>query len=79
MGICPKKSGRYSKFSGGLLFTHGSAQTAFVRAVTPRSYLLHPRVYYELTIDQLTVGLIAQLVRALYWFAEVMGSILVQA
>ena len=30
------------------------------------SYLLHPRVYYELTIDQLPVGLIAQLVRALH-------------
>ena len=28
--------------------------------------LLHPRVYNELTIDQLPVGLIAQLVRALH-------------
>ena len=32
------------------------------------SYLLHPRVYCELTSDQLPVGLIAQLVRALHWY-----------
>ena len=30
------------------------------------SYLLHPWVYYELTSDQLPVGLIAQLVRVLH-------------
>ena len=30
------------------------------------SHLLHLRVYNELTIDQLPVGLIAQLVRALH-------------
>ena len=32
-GMSLKISGQYSRFSGGLLFTHGSAQTAFVRAV----------------------------------------------
>ena len=36
LGTCPKISGRCSRFSGRLLFTHGSAQTAFVRAFTPR-------------------------------------------
>ena len=42
---------------------------------------LHPvRAKYELTIDQLPVGLIAQLVRALHRYRrEVMGSIPVQA
>ena len=43
-------------------------------------YILYPRVYYELTSDQLPVGLIAQLVRALHQcIAEVMGSNPVQA
>ena len=31
----PESSGRYSRISGGLLFILGSAQTAFVRVVTP--------------------------------------------
>ena len=34
------------------------------------SYLLHPRVYYKLTIDQLPVGLIAQLDRALHRYCR---------
>ena len=33
--MSPKISEQYSKFLGGLLFTHGTAQTVFVRAVTP--------------------------------------------
>ena len=33
----PKISGRYSTFLGGLLFRHGSAPTAFVRAVIPHN------------------------------------------
>ena len=34
------------------------------------SYLLHPRVCFELTIDQRPVGLIAQLVRALHRYSQ---------
>ena len=35
LGNFSRKFGRYSRFSGGLLFSHGFAQTAFVRAVIP--------------------------------------------
>ena len=35
LGMSPKYFGWYSRFSGRILFTHGTAQTAFVRAVTP--------------------------------------------
>ena len=41
--------------------------------------LLHPRVYYELTSDQLPGDLIAQLVERCTGIAEVMGSIPVEA
>ena len=34
------------------------------------SFQFHPRVYYELTSDQLLVGLIAQLVRVLHWYCR---------
>ena len=34
-GISPKNLGQYVTFSGGFLFTHSTAQTQFVRAVTP--------------------------------------------
>ena len=34
----PKNLGRYSKFSGWLLYSHGTAETVFVRAVTSRTW-----------------------------------------
>ena len=39
-GNISQNLGWYSTFSGGLLFTHGSAQTAFVEAVAPRVFYL---------------------------------------
>ena len=41
VGISPKTLGRYSRFSGGLLLTHDSAQTAFVKAVIQCSFNLN--------------------------------------
>ena len=50
-GMPPKNSGGLTKFPGGHKVIHRTAQTAFVRVVTPRSFASIPirvlRLFYE--------------------------------
>ena len=65
----PKRLCQNSRFLGGYLFKHGSAQTAFITAVTPivkNRYMCHPSSYFRLSY-QLVSTLLSRHIACCLW------------